>query len=306
MASSAYTTRLRALLCPTCGAPITTPPQGGTYECGYCRTIGSVSARMDARTHMRPRSPAEEHARLAKLRFQLEQGHLASPYSTYVAPPDLKYLLELCPPHSWGPWFEAWKQAVAQLTKQPNEQNQKRIAWLAALTSTAALDLTHTDPTRARAIRETALDLLPDPGHKHLMRCKLASAACTQGDVASAEQWLAACDPYPNNITLDSAYRISSSFLHIARGRWGSVLEALGDAPDVVPIDHGSDMLAGLLRVHACEELGYAQAAEGQLLYWFEQEKKLDGPVLLTIIEANTPVHLCRRTCARLGIQVPY
>jgi hypothetical protein len=305
MSSNAYTTQLRALLCPTCGAPITTPPQGGQYQCGYCRTVGSVGARVDARQRVAPPSPAEEQARFAKLRFQFEQGHLASPYSSYVVPQDLTHLVKLRPPHSWGPWFEAWKHAVALLAQQPNDQNQKRVAWLATLTSTPVLALSSTDPTRARAIRETALELLPDPGHKHLMRCALASAACLQGDRASAEQWLAACDPYPGNIILDTSYRVSSSFLHIAQGRWGAVLETLGNQPGVIPIDHGRDMIAGLLRVHACEELGYPQAAEGQLRYLFEQEKRLDGPVLLAIMKANAPLNLCRRTCARLGIQVP-
>jgi hypothetical protein len=305
MSNNAYTTQLRALLCPSCGAPITTPPQGGAFQCGYCRAMWSVAARMDARPQVAPPSPAQEQARLAKLRFQFEQGHLASPYSTYVAPQDVTHLAALRPPNSWGPWFEAWKSAVARLAQQPEVQNQRRVFWLAHLTGTGVLDLGSTDPTRARAIRETALELLPDPGHKHLLRCTLSRSACLQRDPASAEQWLAACDPYPGNITLDTEYRLSVSYLSLAYGRWPVVLEALGNQPDIIPIDYGRDLLAGLLRVHACEELGYTQAADGQLRYLFEAEKKLDGPILLGIVKANTPLGLCRRTCARLGIQVP-
>jgi hypothetical protein len=103
------------------------------------------------------------------------------------------------------------------LAEQPSLHNQKRVAWLAQLTTTGILDLTTNDPPRARAIRETALELLPDPGYKHLIRCALSRAACLQGDLASAEQWLAACDPYPGNITLDTDYRMSASYLHLAR-----------------------------------------------------------------------------------------
>ena len=304
MSNNAYTTQLRALLCPSCGAPVTTPPQGGTFQCGYCRAVGTVSARQDGRPQVAPPSPAEEHARLAKLRFQYDQGQLASPYSAFVAPQDVAHLVPLRPPHSWGPWFEAWKSAVARLVQQPTPQNQQRVFWLTQLTRTKVLDLGATDPTRARAIRETALELLPDPGHKHLLRCNLSSAACLQRDLPSAEQWLAACDPYPGNLTLDTDYRIASSWLHLAHGRWPAIFETLGNQPRVIPIDYGRDFLAGLLRVHACEELGYWQAADGQLRYWFEEEKKLDGPVLLGIIKSNASLGLCQRTCARLGIQV--
>lgn len=56
--------------------------------------------------------------------------------------------------------------------------------------------------------------------------------------------------------------------------------------------------------MHACEELGYTQAADGQLCYLFEQEKKMDGPVIFGIIKANAALGLCQRTCARLGIQL--
>jgi hypothetical protein len=303
--SNAYTTQLRALLCPNCGAPVTTAPQGGSFQCGYCRTVGNFTARMDARPHTAPPSPAEEQARLVRLRFQYDQGPQASPYTMYVAPEDVMHLAQLRPPQSWGPWFEAWKSAVARLAMAPTEVNQKRVFWLAQLTGAAVLNMAVTDPARGRAIRETALELLPDPGHKHILRCALSSAASVQRDFQSAEQWLAACDPYPSNLTLDTVYRLSSSYLHLAHGRWAAILETLGNQPNAIPIDHARDFLAGMLRVHACEELGYPQAADGQLRYWFEAEKKMDGPVVLGILKTNAPLGLCQRTCARLGIQIP-
>jgi hypothetical protein len=305
MTANAYTTQLRALMCPNCGAPVVTSPQGGTYQCGFCRAMGSIGARMDARPQRPPPSPADEQARIARLRFQHEQGHLASPYSTFVAPQDVTHIAELRPPNSWGPWLEAWKYAVGLLAQDPSAQNQKRVAWLAQLTATPVLNLGSLDPSRARAVRETALELLPDPGHKHLIRCALSRGACLQRDLPSAEQWLAACDPYPDNITLDTDYRISASYLHVAHGRSGAVLETLGNQPGAIPIDFGRDFLAGLLRVHACEELGYPQAADGQLRWLFEEEKKMSGPVLLAIMKSNAALNLCRRTCARLGIQIP-
>jgi hypothetical protein len=305
VSNNAYTTQLRALLCPSCGAPVTTPPQGGAFQCGYCRAVGSVGARLDARAPVAPPTPEQEQARLAKLRFQYEQGAQASPYTAFVAPQDVSHLVNLRPPNSWGPWFEAWRSAVALLAQQPTEHNQKRVFWLQQLTATAVLNLGSTDPSRARAIRETALELLPDPGHKQILRCALSRAATLQRDLPSAEQWLAACDPHPGNLTLDTDYRLSVAYLSVAYGRWAAVLEVLGNQPNAIPIDYGRDFLAGLLRVHACEELGYTQAADGQLGYWFEQEKKMSGPVIFAIIKGNASLGLCQRTCARLGIRMP-
>lgn len=302
---SAYTTQMRALMCPSCGAPVTTPARGGQYQCGYCRSVGTIGGRTDARASVAPPSPQEEQARLAKLQFQFDQGHLASPYTAFAAPEDVIHLVQLRPPNSFGPWLEAWKRAVGMLAQNPTEQNQKRVFWLANLTGMGVLNLGKNDPPRARAIRETALELLPDPGHKHILRCGLSRAACAQHDRKSAEDWLAACDPYPGNITLDSEYRISAAMLYHAYGQWNQVLAILGNQPGVIPFDHGKGFLSGLYRVHACEELGYTQAADAQLAYWFEEEKKMDSPMVLPIIASGAPVGLCQRICARRGIPIP-
>ncbi|MFO0736267.1 MAG: hypothetical protein U0270_10315 [Labilithrix sp.] len=304
--SHAYTTQFRALMCPTCGAPVTIAPQGGQFQCPYCRSIGSAGARHDGHAQRPPPSPAEEQVRISKLQMQKDMGPHASPYSSFLAPADLQFLASLRPPESWGPWFEAWKQSVIMLTQQgATEPNQKRVAWLATLTSTPVLNLGSADPLRARAIRETALELLRDPGHQHVIRCVLSRGACLQRDVASAEQWLSACDPYPSNITLDSEYRLARAYIHTANGNWNGVIEMLGNQPNVVPLDFGRDMLGGLFRVNACEELGWAQAADGQLDWLFQQERQLDGPVLFGIMKANAPLGLCRRICARRGIPIP-
>src|SRR3979409_1932284 len=116
---SAYTTQMRALMCPTCGAPVTPPTQGGQYQCGSCRAVGTIGARADARAAVAPPSPEQEQARLTKLQFQFDQGHLASPYTAFAAPADVMHLAQLRPPESFGPWFEAWKMAVAMLARDP-------------------------------------------------------------------------------------------------------------------------------------------------------------------------------------------
>lgn len=306
MTNNAYTTQFRALMCPQCGAPVTTAPQGGQFQCQYCRAVGAAGARNDGRMQRPPPSPADEQARIAKLHFQHQMGPHASPYSSFLAPDDLKYLVALRPPQSWGPWFEAWKDACMRIAQQgATDVNQKRIAWLTTLTSTAVLNLGANDPMRGRAIRETALELLKDPGHQHNIRCVLSRAACLAHDLASAEQWLSACDPYPANITLDTEYRMASAYIHIARSSWNGVLETLGHQPNLIPMDFGRDILSGLLRTHALEELGYVPAADASLNWVFEQERHLDSPIVLSILKTNAPIGLCRRICARRGIQIP-
>ncbi|CAN5819902.1 hypothetical protein BH09MYX1_BH09MYX1_61580 [soil metagenome] len=93
--------------------------------------------------------------------------------------------------------------------------------------------------------------------------------------------------------------------IHHAYGQFGQVIGVLGNQPGVVPFDYGRHFLAGLYRIHACEELGWTQAADAQLAHWFAEEKKMDSPVVLSIMSAGAPLGLCRRTCARLGIQIP-
>ncbi|CAN5820001.1 hypothetical protein BH09MYX1_BH09MYX1_61590 [soil metagenome] len=165
MSASAYTTQMRAVMCPTCGAPVTTPPQGGQFQCGYCRAIGTFGARADARPATAPLSPQQEEARIAKLRFQYEQGELASPYTTFSAPTDVIHVAQLRPPESFGPWMEAWRYAVGLLAQSSTEQNQKRVFWLASLAAAGVLNLGKTDPPRARHSRNRARPS-PRPGPK--------------------------------------------------------------------------------------------------------------------------------------------
>ena len=48
---SAFSTQVRILTCPHCGAPIQLPRQGGHVQCAYCHAPLAVAARDDASLH---------------------------------------------------------------------------------------------------------------------------------------------------------------------------------------------------------------------------------------------------------------
>src|SRR4051812_30358435 len=48
---SAFSTDVRILTCPQCGAPIQMARQGGQVQCGYCHAPLTVGARDDAPAH---------------------------------------------------------------------------------------------------------------------------------------------------------------------------------------------------------------------------------------------------------------
>ena len=74
-----------------------------------------------------PRSLRRTEGTAALGRHRADQGQLASPYSAFVTPADVTHLVPMRPPHSWGPWFEAWKSAVPRLVAQPTPPNRIQI-----------------------------------------------------------------------------------------------------------------------------------------------------------------------------------
>jgi hypothetical protein len=120
-------------------------------------------------------------------------------------------------------------------------------------------------PLQERAVLETALDLLSDAGHRHLVRCRLAREAVSLGDLEAAQAWLDECDPAPELIDLDSAYRLALAEVHHARRNPSGVLTTVGAQAGNVPIHPTVDFDVSLLRVHALEVLGHREEARGQL-----------------------------------------
>lgn len=296
---NAYTTEIRALLCTRCGAPITLPAAGNIFQCKYCGVSGTVEDRRAPEPPRAAPGPQEEYARLMKLRMQYQQGPTAlAPYG-FVPPQDVAYLAGLRPPHSLGPWFEAWKQAVALLQASGSPLDQMRVAWLARSVSAVYLGLVNSDPLRARAVLETALDLLRDPGHQHMMCCQLSGLASSVGDTESARRWLERCDPYSPWLSLDTVYRIAAAKIHLALQQWDGVILLIGREPREIPIDFPCEHMAGLYQVHAWEGLGQPAVADAQLGMWVADEAMRAPGTIAMILESHRWLQLCAAPLAR-------
>lgn len=259
MKSATFDYRLRTLGCPSCGAPLVAPREGGQVRCQYCSTTSVVSAReMAPRAGVRS-SLADETARLSRLKAQLEHPVAGHAY-------DLRR-----PPLGFEKWvarnaddverlFGEWSKAV-QVPLGSHIEEQRRVCWMALqLASSPSV----TDPLRIRTLLETTIGWLDDEGYRHLVRCRLARAALEEGDLDAADGWIKECDLAPEVLELDSASRLIRAWLAHLRHRADNVLELLGDAGTLLPIATHQHDEAQRLRVDAFEAMNRpAQALRG-------------------------------------------
>src|SRR5262249_21786680 len=120
-------------------------------------------------------------------------------------------------------------------------------------------------PQKARAALETALDLLSDPGHRQLVRCRLAAEALAEGDLASAAGWLEGGDPAPDVIEIDSAIREVGARVKTAQGDFAGVLSLAGQRAGNVPVHAMFRESIARCRIHALESLGHLDEARREL-----------------------------------------
>ncbi len=227
-------------------------------QCAYCSTTNVVSHRAaDKRANFKP-SMAEEVARLSRLNSQLANpvsGHI---YDLQRRPLDFAHL-EPMSEAGHAQLKTIWDQAKLSGPVAPGSEQDRRLCWTAL--RLADHYSRGSDALHARAVLETALDRVGDAGLCNLIRCRLATEAVAEGDHASAQGWLDECDSAPEVAELDSAYREALAQLRNAEGNPGGVLEVLGRRSGDVPIQRAFDFSASLLRIHALELGGAAQAA---------------------------------------------
>src|SRR5690606_24304791 len=149
-----------------------------------------------------------------------------------------------------------------------------------------------------RAILETAIELLPDEGHRHILRCMMARLAVGAGDLNAAAAWMAPCNPRPLDLPMDSAYRYAAATIAAASGRDAEVLGLLGTSAGDVPIAERDEIGCALLRVHALEQCGRAEDAVCALL----ELRESMGPLALVEAVAAQPIpHCCGRSLAAIA-----
>jgi hypothetical protein len=137
------------------------------------------------------------------------------------------------------------------------------LCWLA--TTIADRHAEAGEPLRARAALETALDLLPDAGHRHILRCQLAVLAAREGELQAAEAWLAECDPAPEVLALDTEYRLARVELDLHQNKTLLARERLGETEGKVPTADVRGPRERILRIVLQAKLGETQSATTKL-----------------------------------------
>ncbi len=270
----------RVHLCTQCGAPVEAPAQGNVVRCEYCgaqvlfglRPAGPVQFA-NPQAQLGLSEEQMEAARLVSLAKQAEYYDASSnPYCYIEAPDDLEYIAatdelsaEFLPMA-----LQAFNMAIARCQASGcTLEDQRRVYWIARKlkNSWSRRD----DPLKARAVIETAYDLLPDPGYRQLFMCSLSDMARKEGNLALAEDWLSKCDPRPPLLDLDTDYRTSWALLLIAREQWGTALALVGEERGTIPYEPSSVAVFNAIRVSSLARLGRREEAIEDLRFIIDE-----------------------------------
>ncbi len=246
----------RVVECARCGAPIGARSQT-QVTCRYCGASNSIGARPN--DFRQAPSPAEEIARLARLKAQQDHAVPGHVFDLEAFPPALMTAGQ-------QPWIADHLDALERLwpsakaSANAGIEQQRALLWIAAqmvrLLQTAGRD----DVAQARM--ETALDVLSDPGHRLLARTVLARAAVRAGKPDDAAEFLSECDPAPEVLELDSALRYANARVRLARGDAAGTLALVGPEPDAMPWAKAFLGHSSLARIHAYELLDQLDKAK--------------------------------------------
>jgi predicted nucleic acid-binding protein len=262
MAETVYSYRVRTIECDNCRAPLTsTALEGGQLTCTFCGASLQIAGR---RREHREETRISEPERLAGLRAQkavfdsekalLQDPEVLRPFRSMLKNPDTRAAGLEGLRQEW----EKTRRAVASGGSADGETHLLRVAIIVALTFREA-----GDHTRARAILETALELLSDGEHRDIVRCRLVQAAVRAGDLEAAASWLEEVNPRPIKLEADHEVRVARATLQLACGEHRQLLETLGRKPGDVPLLHL--LRPYCLRAHAHAGLGDPEAARREI-----------------------------------------
>jgi hypothetical protein len=275
---------IRVLTCQVCGAPIEATLTGGQIKCAYCGTSHHIVERNEQIDRERARiglgAAISESERHAQLRAQ-QSGELHLPQSLHVW---------LQPDGSLEPRFATDALNDWQAQRQQIATGSKAFTVAERLFYLTLLLAAHVEPRRARAMLETAAELLVDERHRHVVRCMLGRLAAQNGDVEGAQAWLETCNPRPTDLTMDTAYRYAAATLAVAQSDLARVAELLGTRDGDVPLAPRDAFGCELLRAHAFEQAGNFEAAVNELNR-LAMSRGEDG--LVRQLAAFLPLTLC-------------
>lgn len=283
---SAFSTEVRILTCPHCGAPIQLARQGGNVQCAYCHAPLAVAARDDASLHRGGPSLLSEAERMQGLWAQ------ASSFGMKVLPPEMRAVLAggALTPDRVGGALGIWRMYCQRASAGDHAAGEFAVLMTGSLSSYFAV--VAKDLQRQRALFESALDALRDPAQKQVIRCNLARASAKVGDMESAKVWFGACDPSSADLQADTAYRVTYAYLATAHNDFRNVLAALGPAPGSIPVALPSRLQICVLRANAIEKTGDLHTAIAQLV---AEAQALPGgrEAIPDIAEVSAQLQLC-------------
>lgn len=283
---SAFSTEVRILTCPQCGAPIQLARQGGQIQCAYCHAPLMVPARDDASLQQGGPSLITEAERYQGLWAQ------AQSFGDKQLPPEMRAVLAggALTPDRLGGALGIWRNYCQRASAGDFAAGEFAVLITGSISSYFAS--VAKDPQRQRALFESTLDALRDPSQKQVIRCNLARSSARAGDMQSAQVWFAACDPRPSDLQADTAYRVTYAYLATQHNDFRNVLGALGPAPNAVPVALPSRLQIAVLRANAIEKSGDVGTAIQQLI---AEACALDGGrhAVPAIVAASPQLHLC-------------
>lgn len=289
---SAFSTDVRILTCPQCGAPIQVSRQGGQSQCGYCRAPLAVAARDD--------SALGQHAGPGLTEAERYQGlwAQAAAFGAKQLPPEMRQVLAggALTPDRVGAALGVWRVYCQRASAGDFAAGENAVLMTGSLSSYFAV--VAKDPHRQRALFESTLDALRDPAQKQVIRGMLARSSAKAGDMQSARTWFSACDPRPADLQADTAYRVTYAYLATSVGDLRSVLAALGPSPGSVPVALPSRLQTDVLRANAIEKTGDVNTAVSQLVF---AARSLPGGLTAVpdIVEASPQLQLCPQSLPR-------
>lgn len=273
MSKTLFDTAVRAVECPNCGGPVESPESGGRVKCRFCSVEVEVRLRTkDAYRHA-SLSQQEEVARLSRLMSQVAHPVHGHAYDLEHPPADLVGADE-------AQLSAMWTRAKAE--NDASIDAQHRLCFLAHALSSHYVSEGET--LRARAVLETAVDLLADSGHRHIVRCRLAALAARHGDLESAVEWLSECDEASEVLELDGEYRLAAARVAIERRDPREAFRLLGETEGRIPVDASHKKSFEAHRIAALEVKGDLTKAT---MACEAAEKIHGGRALSTYLEGN-------------------
>lgn len=272
MAEPNYSHDIRILACLGCGAPLRVDVAGGLTTCGYCGATHALAGRDEREDRARAASSrgatVSESERIARLREQADRDE--------PLPESIAALLDggRLPLERAKALLPEWKLL------RPRVQDGDFLA-SERLFHLTRLILPHVDDRTRRAFLESAIEVLPDHRHRHVLRCELAISAARAGEVEAAEAWLDVVDRRPVDLLMDSAARAASATIAAARRNGAVVLAELGERPGDVPCSRWYVGIHALLRAAGLELVGRVDEAVKLLMETLEPAAMHDAAALL-------------------------